>query len=118
MANIRERSGKSKGRLRYRSFQSAGNVNPMNYLSNLADAMLVLALGIMAALVLHWNVDLQAQLEKDSSTTPAPVETLDIENLQDQEYLPEDARSVGRVYYDEKSETYYIAYDREDPNEK
>ena len=30
----------------------------MNYLSNLSDAMLVLAVGIMLALIVHWNVDI------------------------------------------------------------
>ena len=30
------------------------DVNPMNYLSNLSDVMLILAVGIMLALVVHW----------------------------------------------------------------
>ena len=34
------------------------DVNPMNYLSNLSDAMLVLAVGMMLALVVAWNVDI------------------------------------------------------------
>ena len=36
------------------------DVNPMNYLSNLSDVMLILAVGIMLALVVHWNVDITA----------------------------------------------------------
>lgn len=39
------------------------DVNPMNYISNLSDAMLVLAVGMMLALVVAWNVDI-------SSTAP------------------------------------------------
>ena len=35
-------------------------VNPMDGVANLADAMLVLAVGIMLALILNWNVDISA----------------------------------------------------------
>ena len=35
------------------------NVNPMDGVSNMSDAMLVLAVGIMLALVINWKVDLQ-----------------------------------------------------------
>ena len=34
------------------------SVDPMNYVSNLSDAMLVLAVGMMLALIVHWNVDI------------------------------------------------------------
>ena len=33
-------------------------VDPMSSIGNLADAMLVLAVGIMLALILNWNVDI------------------------------------------------------------
>lgn len=33
--------------------------NPMDGVSNMSDAMLVLAVGIMLALVINWKVDLQ-----------------------------------------------------------
>ncbi|MDR1589553.1 MAG: DUF2149 domain-containing protein [Oscillospiraceae bacterium] len=33
-------------------------INPMDGLSNLADVMLVLACGLMLALVINWNVDI------------------------------------------------------------
>lgn len=45
-----------------------GDVNPMEGLSNLSDVMLCLAVGIMLALVMAWNVDI-------ASTSPAAAET-------------------------------------------
>lgn len=40
------------------AFLDEEDVNPMDYVSNLSDAMLVLAVGMMLALVVAWNVDL------------------------------------------------------------
>ena len=48
-------------RLSARSLRSRSDdapVNPMDSISNLADAMLVLAVGIMLALIINWNVDI------------------------------------------------------------
>ena len=50
----------SRSRLSRRRF-SDPVVNPMDGLQNLADAMLVLAVGIMLALVIHWNIDVDPQ---------------------------------------------------------
>ena len=48
-------------RLRARRMRAEDTaVNPMDGLGNLADAMLVLAVGIMLALVLNWKLDLTA----------------------------------------------------------
>lgn len=35
------------------------NVNPMDGVSNMSDAMLVLAVGIMLALVINWKIDIK-----------------------------------------------------------
>ena len=43
---------------RKRSRFDGESVDPMQYLSNLSDAMLVLAVGMMLALIVHWNVDI------------------------------------------------------------
>ena len=56
-------------RLSARSLRSRSDeapVNPMDSISNLADAMLVLAVGIMLALIINWNVDIS------SPTRPSP----------------------------------------------
>lgn len=79
------------------------DVNPMNYLSNLSDVMLILAVGIMLALVVHWNVDItasggQAQgntgengsvlVDKDHAVTMTDAETGTY-------YIVRDSRSSG-----------------------
>lgn len=99
------------------------NVDPMSYLSNLSDVMLILAVGIMLALVVHWNVDIttsggQSQgttagengsvlVDKDHAAAMTPEE---MERLQQQEGLSggEDLEKRGEVYYDAKTGTYYI----------
>ena len=46
-------------RLRSRTSINTDSANPMDSVSNMSDAMLVLAVGIMLALVINWKVDLQ-----------------------------------------------------------
>ena len=83
----------------------------MNYLSNLADAMLVLAVGIMVALVLHWNVELTpSQMQEESG-----FDSFTQEDLTGQEELPDSAEPAGEVYYDEETGSYYFV--REKGNE-
>lgn len=46
------------------------DINPMEGIANLVDAMLVLACGLMLALIINWNVDVGSagttvELEKD-----------------------------------------------------
>ena len=79
------------------------DVNPMNYLSNLSDVMLILAVEPMLALVVHWNVDItasggQAQgntgengsvlVDKDHAVTMTDAETGTY-------YIVRDSRSRG-----------------------
>lgn len=51
---MRRRYGKSGLSVRY---ESTEDVNPMESVANLVDAMLVLACGLMLALIINWNVD-------------------------------------------------------------
>ena len=44
-------------------FAGGEEVNPMDGVANLADVMLVLAVGIMLALVMAWNVDFTGSAE-------------------------------------------------------
>ena len=82
------------------------DVNPMNYLSNLSDVMLILAVGIMLALILHWNVEIQTdkQSAQDDSGT---VATFYEEDLTGTEEMPESAEQMGSVYYDPETGKYY-----------
>ena len=109
MSNIRDRGGRAEGcRGRRQQARRAGeDVNPMNYISNLADAMLVLALGIMVALVLHWDVDLKAQQMQDTEST-RPAVSFSENEIEDEQALPDSAQRAGEVYYDQETGTYYI----------
>ena len=99
-------SGKS-----LRSRQSDPPVNPMDSVSNLADAMLVLAVGIMLALIINWNVDISAgTTDKTASTEPAiSFEQDDLtESQDDAKTIEGDLTEMGKVYYDQQTDTYYI----------
>ena len=99
-------SGKS---LRLR--QSDPPVNPMDSVSNLADAMLVLSVGIMLALIINWNVDISAgTTDKTASTDPAiSFEQDDLtESQDDAKTIEGDLTEMGKVYYDQQTGTYYI----------
>ncbi len=102
------------------------DVNPMNYLSNLSDVMLILAVGIMLALVVHWNVDItasggQAQgntgengsvlVDKDHAVAMTDEE---LARLQEQSGVTgggENLEKRGEVYYDAETGTYCIVRD-------
>ena len=49
------------------SLRSEEDVQPMQYVANLTDVMLVLACGLMAAVITFWNVDLrQTTVDRDN----------------------------------------------------
>lgn len=79
------------------------DINPMDGTSNLADAMLVLAVGMMLALIMNWNVDL---------TTVIDVEELDANSLSEEEVqeVEQDQALMekGVVYQDPATGKYYI----------
>ena len=117
-----------RGRRTRRRF-SEEEVNPMNYLSNLSDAMLVLAVGIMLALIVHWNVDISTSggtmsdsgqsyaadgeggnsaIDRDSAVNFSQDE---LDNLQSQDKLDSSdtgMEKLGEVYYDAATGQYYI----------
>lgn len=114
------------GRRRSR-FESEG-VDPMQYLSNLSDAMLVLAVGMMLALIVHWNVDIStsggvmsdsgisyaaegeggnADIDKDSAVHFSEEELSQMET-QTIEDGGEGMEKLGEVYYDAATGQYYI----------
>ena len=96
-------------RLSARSLRSRSDdapVNPMDSISNLADAMLVLAVGIMLALIINWNVDISsAGQTADAPADPAiSFEQDDLTESQSSAGMTE----MGKVYYDKETGTYYI----------
>lgn len=79
------------------SRQLSEDVNPSAYIVNLADCMLVLALGFMVALISYWNVNIAAVTDLDDSTMQeVDPSTLPAEMIENGSYFVE----AGRVYKD------------------
>ena len=74
------------------------NVNPMDGVSNMSDAMLVLAVGIMLALVINWKVDLQV-VGKNFNTVQVDEEKMD-------EIYIDKASPVSDMTYEEINSNY------------
>jgi len=85
-------------------------VNPMDSVANLADAMLVLAVGIMLALIINWNVDISPSGSKQAADSPTAFTESDLTEAPEnaEEIEGGDLTRLGTVYYDEKTGTYYI----------
>jgi hypothetical protein len=79
----------------------------MDGLANLADVMLVLAVGMMLALVINWNV----RLSNDAKAPETPTQMEEIEPSEGGESSEIDAdgyTEVGKVYKDPVSGKYYM----------
>lgn len=85
-----------------RSAEPDEDVNPNAYITNIADCMLVLVLGLLVALITKYNVDLQQ----------APVdEMIGIQVNMDQNsdgVIDDTYEQRGSVYYDKESGNYYL----------
>ena len=89
-----------------RGVEEEPDVDPMSSVANIADAMLVFACGLMVALAVAWNVDLEAvqQVELGESQEIDDVTTL-------QDILSADGSSYvqrGTVYQDPRTGTMYL----------
>lgn len=97
-------------------FESGGDVNPMESVSNLADVMLVLAVGIMMALIIAWDVDVvNTSPDMNSVSVEDTVElTEEYENLGEGEEESEESldefglTEYGKVYKDEDGNLYLL----------
>ena len=92
---------------------SEESVDPMNYVSNLSDAMLVLAVGMMLALIVHWNVDISTggrSSENVGETVAAEGQggQSAIDRDDALSFTPEELEKLGEVYYDAETGKYYI----------
>lgn len=63
------------------SFYDDASESPMDNISNMSDAMLVLAVGIMLALVINWKIDI-----KDMSSEQKTGETVKESDMQEFNY--------------------------------
>ena len=83
-------------------------VNPMDGLGNLADAMLVLAVGIMLALIINWKVDITAvSAAAEPEPEQIPISQEDMQDAPADVLNEETLRRIGALYYDEETGTYY-----------
>lgn len=98
----------NRGRLRVK--RKENDINPMEGIGNMADAMLVFACGLIVALILSWNVDVTDQGIQKIREKKYEVNNIDnsatetIENEQDLE-------EMGTVYKDPKTGKYYVIED-------
>ena len=93
------------GRLHER-VETEEDVNPMEGTSSMSDAMLVLAVGMMLAVVINWNVDIN-QSKVQEIDDPQSVGSDQITDQGGTENLTE----RGTVYYDESTGKYYVKVD-------
>ena len=93
--------------------QENEGVNPIEGIANLADAMLIFSVGAMLALIVNWHVDINqadasssSQTGKNSAVTFTQKDLTPVEGKEN----PDSAamKKLGTVYYDEKTNTYYI----------
>ena len=108
---MRRNTRRPARRARRRSLYGGGeDVNPMNYLSNLSDVMLILAVGIMLALILHWNVEIQPSGSSETNNSKSAV-SFSEDDLQGTEEMPDDLEQMGSIYYDARTGKYYYQID-------
>ena len=87
------------------------SVNPMEGLGNLADAMLVLAVGIMLALIINWKVDIttfSVETPPEPEQEQIALDESDLSNAQEEQLDETEMQQVGALYYDEETGTYYV----------
>lgn len=96
-----------KAKRRYRDIRD--DVNPMDYVSNLVDAMLVLAVGIMLALVINWKIDVTSEATENESSNVPVFENENLQSVDEKDIKNKDKlEKSGMVYYDPETETYYL----------
>lgn len=95
------------------------NTNPMDGVSNLSDAMLVLAVGIMLALVINWKIDIKDVYTDNANKAKVDenkMQELNSENsIQNNSISFEDIESKyvksGTVYTDTVTGKTYVVVD-------
>lgn len=87
------------------------DVNPMDGVSNMSDAMLVLAVGIMLALVINWKIDIGQY--NSAAKIDKKMEEIDVNDSLAQKDISmnefvSDYVETGKVYTDRKTGKTYI----------
>lgn len=74
--------------------------NPMDGVSNMSDAMLVLAVGMMLAVVINWKVDLKEVYDKSMN------QTVKLDENQMTEIETEEQRQVSDISFEDLESKY------------
>ena len=93
----------------FRRGRKSDDVDPMSSMGNMGDVMLVFACGLMVALVVAWNVDLNqfTQVETDQELSQDQVT-----EITEQLYGEGNAFiEKGKVYQDPATGKYYLVED-------
>lgn len=93
------------GRSLQRVAEAEEDVNPNSYITNIADCMLVLVLGLLVALISYYQVDLQ-QGQEDSPQSITGIE-VSMDSNGDGE-VDENYERTGSVYLDPATGQYYL----------
>lgn len=92
--------------LRGGSLRADEDVQPMQYVANLTDVMLVLACGLMAAVVTFWQVDLNhTDIDRDKMQR---IEASDVIQQESGSVSTDGLVNQGMVYKDPETGTLYI----------
>ena len=82
--------------------------SPMDSIANMADCMLVFALGILLSLIISWNVDVSEEGEIGKSYD-TKYEVQDISDEAQQEVSnKENLQEMGKVFKDPETGKYYV----------
>lgn len=87
-------------------YEREEDVNPMESTSSIADVMLVLAVGMMLAVVINWNVD----INKNAVRPIDNPESVNNDQITDQG-AEQNLEEKGVVYYDAEKDQYYVKVD-------
>ena len=97
------------GRLGAVSRRTVEDINPMATVANLVDAMLVLAVGIMLALIVSWNLNIAENGQiSDNVRKEDAISDFTEEDIDREETSTENLEKQGSVYYDPETDKYYI----------
>lgn len=87
-----------RSRFKTSQFDDSNDVNPMDGVSNMSDCMLVLAVGIMLAVVINWKVDIKAAYSATNTEKVNEDEMLEIDE--------ENTKSSNNVSYEDLESKY------------
>lgn len=87
--------------------------NPLEFIANLADAMLILSVGFMLALVSYWNIDISVNTNTGTEVSTKDALAFDQKDMTKTDEKADsvkggDLKKLGTVYYDSDTGKYYI----------